>query len=367
MTRIETLPSFYLLNNINLHEKKSHSTCCLVKLVKSIFENIKKLFKCIFCCTNKPLSKKKYLDRKIKSKKLTHTWKRVIPEKRGESSFSHLRAVYIGPKGPLGDKSVVKISSRFDRKRKGSNNAWPSAEEIAYVASKRLGWNVVPKTKVLHGSDLKEISKNPAHKHYKYACIQRSMTKSSESKEKIDKYTFTFQKYIEGKTLPKEGRDQKINNTSFQRAFLLDTILGKGDARRDNVMYNPKTRELIEIDNESLALKGYSPKGVLRDYSQHMKNTIPATILDEVLAFSTDDISEIQQKYTRCDNHILACWRNEDPSSVRKTSEELKHHWTSIKNNLTALQRSIQKLRNKPEPITLKELEKVYNQIRITL
>ncbi len=216
-----------LLQSYDFHAKKT-SNCFSTKYVKIFFEKLLHLFFSFFSLKDKSCSssssgcKKKYIDRKIQNKNLAPSWEQIIPEKRGatgEGHLSHLREVYLSHE----QNCVVKISSSVDRKRKGSNNDWPHAEEIAYKINKLFSWNVIPKTKLMHGS---ELTNNLESKYEKYVDIQKSMVHREISK--IAHFTFTFQTLVKGKTFPHHGRkDQKIDSKSYQQAYLLGIILVK--------------------------------------------------------------------------------------------------------------------------------------------
>ncbi|MES2344720.1 MAG: hypothetical protein V4494_02120 [Chlamydiota bacterium] len=369
---ISNTPALFI--NTFIPEKKL-SNCYLFNCLKSVFSYIGKLFSSIFHRKNpenslqidsnnsssessksgKPI-KKKYIDCKIPSDLLNPAWKKIIPESRGmpgSGSLSHLREVYLSQQ----QKCVVKISSEVDRKRKGSNNSWPHAEEIAYKINKLFAWKVIPKTKIIHGSQLTNNTKS------KYVNIQNSMT--LESLPNLDRLTFTFQSFIKGKTLPLHNTGyQKIQDKSYQRAYLLNMILGKRDARADNTMYDSTNKEIFEVDNESLGLKNYSLKGVLRKFKKLQKKPIDLTILNDISKADIQSFTRIKEKYETKDLSLLNLWLAENSDSTKASENEINLYWETIRTNFITLQSTIKTLQTTQKSFTIKQLEKAYTQAR---
>jgi hypothetical protein len=129
-------------------------------------------------------------------------------------------------------------------------------------------------------------------------------------------------------------------------------------------MYDSESRQIFEIDNESLGCKNYSNKGILRKFESLQEETIHEQILDIILNVALEDIKKIEEKYQPRDAFLLKQWILENPKSTKTSNETLKKHWKTIQTNLTTLQKAARKLKDKHKNITIKKLEKKYVKYR---
>ena len=147
---------------------------------------------------------------------VNYQWERKLPEYKN-GVYSHQRVIFFSSPN-LAERWVAKIETALLRNARLSFSL-PHAEEIAYKVCKMFGWNTVPKTKVVHASSIQ---------NEKYTALIQSLGSLKRTG------TFTFQIFKEGNTLPdkKPSSVVKPDLSSFVKAFLLDMVLGKNDARR---------------------------------------------------------------------------------------------------------------------------------------
>ena len=282
---------------------------------------------------------------------------RPIYESGLHTGATHTRNVYISSIIPNASRWVAKLETHELRNRKGT--FFPHADEVAYKIAKLFGWNTVPKTKILHQFSLEK----PNAKDQKYYSLMRYfIDKNGTGGHPI---TFTFQAFVNGKTLPSYyeitdavKKKPDILLSSYQRAFLLDMILGKGDARGDNTMYNPETGEIFEVDNEYLGSIDY--EGILDAFMVPAHAEIEKGILKELFSVSLDQLAVIQTKYLKRNADLLSLQAREPFSLVIPTKTEgiVRNKWDAILDNLCCIQAAIHSLSEKGRPVTLAQVKK---------
>jgi hypothetical protein len=298
----------------------------------------------------------------------TRKWEEVSAQGRfGKDNTylgpSHTRRVYISSKDSEAPRLVVKLDT-LDIRNKKWLAVLPHADEIAYKIGKLFGWNTIPKTKTLH-----QYSYLPPDKAKKYYPLMEPFM------QRWYPITFTFQAFVEGETLPSYGDKAKKSNPAlqqvpYQKAFLLGMILGKSDARGDNVIFNSKTGDLFEIDNEYFGSKwGYPSEGVLNEYGDLKKLEIPEELLRDVLRVEESQLRRIQDKYNKRDEQLAAHWLEEPITyaygDLRKCTDAA---WEAMVGNLVFVKQAIQALQKQKVPVTLLAIEeniaKIKNEIR---
>jgi hypothetical protein len=275
------------------------------------------------------------------------------------------RTVYIGSPHTSAAGWVAKIET-CDLRERRLTMVLNHAEEIAYKIGKLFGWTtIIPKTKILHQFS---ITPENAQKYQKYATLMAHFLKQDFKKEQP--ITFTFQAFLEGSTLRNltEKEMASIDLASFQKAFLLDMILGNRDSRSDNIVCNSKG-EIAEIDCEYIAQSGY-PNGVLHKFKLLQQKEITKEILDTVLHVTDDGnddrLTQIRTKYKARDAHLLSLWKEEPISVVFCRNDGLKEDsWDFIFENFKAMKLALKELTKKNVPVTLYTLQqKFYEQLR---
>lgn len=272
-------------------------------------------------------------------------------------ALSHSRSVFISSQ-VFGAQHRWVAKLEIDEMRQHKKTFFPHAEEIAYKIAKLLKWNSVPKTKILHQFSLEK----PNDKYQKYSSLMPYFIDGNSTGHPI---TFTFQAFIKGEPLPTyaelAARTKKrpdILPSSYQRAFLLDMILGKGDARGDNTMYNPETREIFEIDNEYLGSTNY--EGVLEAFTEFAGLEIEKGIQEDLLKVHPDQLLPIQTKYKERDADLLSHQTREPISIVIPDSERIaREKWSTFSDNLCCIQKAIQSLNKEGHPVTLEQVKRV--------
>lgn len=226
----------------------------------------------------------------------------------------------------------------------------PHAEEIAYKICKMFRWNTIPKTKVIHQYSV--TGKNLPAKLQKYAKLASGFNSRNHP------FTITFQAFVEGESIPWLKYPKNLNLSSYQKAYLLGMVLGKYDARCDNVILNLGTRELFEIDNEYIGMRQYQDGGFLNNYKSMKTEEISPEILETILSVSNDQLTKIQDKYTARDNNLIAHWAHESyPIFYGYMNYVRKDCWNTIERNFNSLKFSIHDLRDCKMPVTIENLE----------
>ena len=278
-------------------------------------------------------------------------------------AYSHYRSVFISSSIPGAQhRWVAKLETAQVRSKKCTY--FPHAEEIAYkIAKKLLHWNTVPKTKILHQFSLE----NPIDKYQKYYSLMKYFMDTNYAAN--HPATFTFQTLVKGETLPShadlaEGVKQKpdILPSSYHRAILLSMILGKDDARGDNTMYDPQTREIFEIDNEYLGVTGYS--GILDVFTELANLGIEKEILENVLRIQPDQLAKIQTKYTARNAHLRSLQARELRPTIPASDRIVREKWGAIFDNLFCIQETIRSLCQKDRSVTIEQL-KIDTELRL--
>jgi hypothetical protein len=255
---------------------------------------------------------------------------------------------------------VAKIESSLKREEK-LEVVLPHAEEISYKICKMFHWNTIPKTKVVHQYSIS--NENQTKKLQKYAKLMKGFN------SELYPRTVTFQAFVEGKIFPEFKESYGSNLPSFQKAFLLNMVLGKFDAKHLNTILNHQTYELFEIDNEYIGKTCYESKGTLNNYTQLKKEEIPPEILDNVLSISLTELTKIRDKYKVRDENLIAYWNKEPHPEPNDCGDfERNFCWQTIMENFIFLKMGIHALRESRTPVTIENLEiktfEFYNEPR---
>ncbi len=232
----------------------------------------------------------------------------------------------------------------------------PHIEEMAYKICKAFNWDTIPKTKLVHEfSCLRTGADSPIKP--KYSTLVKDFKDNNQSNDKS--YTFTFQTYIEGKTLPNSGKGQpdRVNLSSYQKAILIDMVLGKMDARGDNTMIQTGTGKIFEIDNEYLGNKDYD-RGILSTWSGVKDQIISDQIIADILNVNQNQLTSIQVKYNQKDEEIRNLWRQEEFYTVNLDAiQESNNTWNNIYSNFKIITDLITDMQLAEEPITVEKIQ----------
>ncbi len=291
--------------------------------------------------------------------KIELTWKEIKPKPLYDENglcigSTHTRSVYKSPQW------VIKIDTAQSRNVKLLDYL-PHAEEIAYKISKLFGWRTVPKTKTIHQDDIS----SPKTAAYYFELMKPFIDETGKLP-----ITCTLQGFIKGDTLPSEveihtGQKEKpqVKLDTYQEAFLLEMILGKGDSRGDNFM-RTKTGVIRSIDNEYIGL-GTKYDGILNQYQTEKEQPINQRILRDVMRVKQDQIESIQAKYTARDSQLAHLWE-EEPASLRypKLKDISKEKWTIIGANIAMIKQAISTLKQTDQIVTLTRLEDTIEQAK---
>jgi hypothetical protein len=265
-----------------------------------------------------------------------------------ELKCGHTRKVFISTYDSSLPRFVAKIETAAMRDFK-LDRALPHAEEIAYKICKLFHWTIVPKTKIVHQYAF--FQEEPTKKNQKYIELMNCF--------KCDKYslTFTFQAFVEGETLPDitEDKTPVPGLSSYQKAYLLGSALGKYDARGDNIILNPQSGELFEIDNEYIGEMGYESSGVLNRFKKSKNAEISPEILDDVLNIQPAQLTKIRDKYQVRDVNLILLWA-EELKPANYSFQAADECWMTIMNNINYLQTRIRALREQKVKITIAKL-----------
>lgn len=268
-------------------------------------------------------------------------WK-LLPKTSGTNGF-HTRDVFVIASSDRRNSWVAKLETCDTRDRK-MEKAMPHIEEMAYKICKLFDWDTIPKTKLVH-----EFS--ASHKTPYSDLISEFKSKNPETPP----YTFTFQRYISGKTVPQQP--DYIDLASYQRAILLDMILGKMDAKGENTMIDPKTGKIFEIDNEYLGNRDYN-SGVLNQWSNIKDQLIPNEIVKNILNVDEMRLKNIQSKYNQKDEQVRENWRKEAFYTVNvDVQKHTDQTWNTIASNLTLVRNILQDMVKDNELITVEKIQ----------
>lgn len=264
---------------------------------------------------------------------------------------SHTRDVFIVSSENSGSL-VAKLESCDVRDRK-MPKVMPHIEEMAYKICKLFKWTTIPKTKLVHEFSCHDRNSNIKQKYF--TLINDFKNTHSNAKS----YTFTFQDYVDGNTLPNAGKGQpdRINLPSYQRAILIDMILGKMDARGDNTMIKTETGEIFEIDNEYLGNTAYD-RGILSTWSNVKNQIISEQIIAEILNVNNDQLNALQIEFNQKDEAIRKFWSQEDFYTVNIDAiKQSNETWNNIYSNFNLITRLIIDLQEKEENITVERIQ----------
>lgn len=281
-------------------------------------------------------------------------------EKVKKTTTQHTRIVFISRKIPENYRKqfsfgiVVKISTREERHKKRCY--WPHQEEIAYKIDKMFGWNIVPKTKVLHGSYFKTRAVND--KYFKFRAIIKSLPPVPGF---FEEPTFTIQSYRKGVTLDAiKETTATVSKDSFQKAYLLNMIFCKADNNPGNTNYDPDTGQFTMFDNEFMGHSYESQDFDLDKFHLESEKEISETILSQVSSINIKSLVQIKKKYALKDEELIKLWQREwGGEKVRNESEgswnQLLIHFYCLKSAIVQLKNTNRKIT--PHTVKLEQLE----------
>ncbi len=234
----------------------------------------------------------------------------------------------------------------------------PRPDEVAYKICKLFGWSTVPKTKTFH-----QNSKLNEKEIEKYSDMKEYFVKNDYSYP----ITFTFQKFVHGEVLLAKGEQKKASPhpEAFQKAFLLDMVLGKSDARGDNYIMD-ELGNLFSIDNEYIGGEGCDSSSVLHDFSDLKQQAVVSSVLEDILKVDSYQIQKVQNKFTEKDAHLRSLWEQE-PIRIKLANIEnnIAERWSAIQKNLSIIQDSIRILKKENDPVTLNQIEQQFNDMKL--
>lgn len=226
------------------------------------------------------------------------------------------------------------------------------AEEITYKISKLLSWKTIPKTKYLH----QFVDLNGKYK--KYAHMTSALSGFDQHPQ-----GYTFQKFVNGCNLKQylnRSSDLPLCQMSYHRAFLLNVILGRKDAKRENTMlgYPRGTEwfyraEFFHIDNEEIGSKEGYPDA-LANFRELYEAKVDDYLLYEVLEIDTNKLIKVRDKYLDRTKELVLSW-NQSAENLLNLEEEIETFNTKISQimqNIELLKSSIQSLRARRKEIT---------------
>ncbi len=283
-----------------------------------------------------------------KESKVPH-WTRIVANSKGHF-VSHTREVMKSTIVPSSCETafpagcVVKAGSESERRKKMEGCAY--SEEISYKICKLLKWNVIPKTKVIHGTKFFE-EEVVQPKHQKYFDLFNSFWDGI----KQGYYTYTFTAFVEGNTPVEDGFKTEKDGfqDSYQKTFLLDMLLGKQDAHAGNIIQNSSTGELFEIDNEYIG-RSYDSKGALRNLPSEMDKEINQDLLNVISSLKISDLLKIKTKYCEKALSLEETWNRSNERIIWMNI----NLWLGVITNLYSMQKAI---KNSDSKLTIKQLE----------
>lgn len=294
-------------------------------------------------------------------------WNRIEPQERFQNSdigMSHTRNVFVSQPLPMQENShrwVAKIMTPDIKQIKAMN--YYHAEEVAYKISKLFGWNTIPKTKILHASDINNS------KYVKYLPLMQQFFLDIKT-DISSTFTFTFQTYITGEILITEGNPAEfvkhdVNLSSYQKAFLLNLILGRGDTRGDNTIYNKETKELFEIDNEYIGGRGdnYPENGSLNNFKELKLEIITKEIIDDLFKVDHSKILDVKNKYTERDFNLSKIIKEKEGHNLLSLNKLINSVYQAFSRNLLDVQAAFRLLEEQQVEVTLDAVENKVKKI----
>lgn len=277
----------------------------------------------------------------------------ITSEKVKEIATLHTRKVFISREVPEDYRKqfplgiVVKLSTREERDNKRCY--WPHQEEIAYKIDKLFGWNIVPKTKVLHGSYFK--TKVVKDKYFKFRAIIESGHFSC-----FEEPTFTIQSYRKGDTLDAiDERATKLSTDSYQKAYLLNMIFCKSDSNPGNTSYNVDIGQFTMFDNEFMGINHGNYGYDLDKFLSEKEKVISETLLSQVSSINLTSLVQIRKKYFSKDEELIELWRGE--WGGRRTHNQSESGWNQLLIHFHCLKAAIVQLKSRNEQVTLNTLQ----------
>lgn len=264
---------------------------------------------------------------------------------------SHTRDVFIV--SSENSKSLVAKLETCDVRDRKMPKVMPHIEEMAYKICKLFKWKTIPKTKLVHEFSCRDQQSNIKQKYF--TLINDFKNTHSNAKS----YTFTFQAYIDGNTLPNVGKGQpdRINLPSYQRAILIDMILGKMDARGDNTMIQKGTGEIFEIDNEYLGNTEYD-SGILNTWNNVKNQIISEQIIADILNVNNDQLNDLQMKFNQKDEQIRKFWSQEDYYTINIDAiKQSNETWNNIHSNFNLITGLIKDMQRNEQIITVEKIQ----------
>ena len=281
---------------------------------------------------------------------MTHSIGKKLDWRAADSDINiYFRKVYIS-KGEVGNSRwVAKIHPPAELNL--------LAEEIAYKINKLLNWNTIPKTKCLH--QFTDFS----GKYRKYAVLIRELLELYPLHQ-----GYTFQKYVHGCTMKEysyfQGRNSHppttFNKRSYQKAYLLNLILGRWDTKPDNTMLNLSTGEFFEVDNELIG-SNYGSSFTLNELSL-VSEKIDEDLLEEVLQL---DAEKVRDKYRVQLREYVSSWNQHSKKKLKlnDAGRELELSFSQILQNIKALKCSILSLQDNGMVSSCENLNRAYSRL----
>lgn len=296
------------------------------------------------------------------------SWNEILPKKYYDKhkkfeGNSHTRKIYVDRDEQGASHWVVKLE---DSKLRVKSNRWslPHADEIVYKINKIMGWNTVPKTKMLHEYDYS------SSKYEKYFPLMFNFL-ADENLNSQAPHTFTFQAYVSGEALPDPlgfvagEKMPDVSLSSYQKNYLLNIILGRYDARCDNCVRETKTGDLYQIDNEYIGLEVMTTREVLDHFPEHMKQPISDEIIKQLMNLTASKILALKDKYLKRDLTMAEFWKNEKNSvEIVRPEEQFNKIWNTFCSNLSDLQKTVTTMKNHERPLTTANIKQEITWMR---
>lgn len=295
------------------------------------------------------------------------SWNEILPKKyydkhKNFEGTSHARKIYVDMDGQGASHWVVKLEDSKLRVKRDSGSL-PHADEIVYKINKIIGWNTIPKTKMLHEYDYS------SSKYDKYFPLMFNFL-ADENLNSQAPHTFTFQTYVSGETLPDPlglaGKKMPaVTLPSYQKNYLLNIILGRYDARCDNCIHETKTGDLYQIDNEYIGLEMMTTREVLDHFPQHMTQPISDEIIKQLMNLTASKILTLKDKYLKRDLTMAEFWKNEKNSfEIVRPEEQFNKTWKAFCNNLADLQTTVTTMKKYARPLTIANIKQEISWMR---
>ena len=258
---------------------------------------------------------------------------------------------------------LIKNEDVKARERRGIRTFTPYGDEEVYKINKLFQFTVIPKSKVvcLNSMDQPSFSIKPFYINI------LSETLSTSSTSGLYATTYTIQSYKSGRS-PNE--EDPISLSSFQQAYLLNLLLGRGDADRRNAIYNPECQKLYEVDNEVLGFKNYD--GFLSEYPSLMEQPLQEEVLNNFISVEKKAFEQLLEKYTTKNietvKNYFAIYSDPETAyeklgmTLENKENEIFADSLKIQLNFDALIKAIQSLIKQKEPVTINSIR---NQFQI--